>query len=391
MRLRTIMENALQFTSTRSVIIAHVSTPLSDYALSSTTHSADKINNNVDWSWILEKNASSSSSRLYVNPINYPVKGFTGKVLHTHLLNFAYAEKLFGNFSHFVFMSEDCILHKKGVEEWIVEKDLSFSLGFTSTREYNLNHWRKQLKGEISSGNLSRISQEPAQKKDRYYTQKIMGTDLYQRLGKEGLWHVQPPEERFTNHYQLEGTFYPKHVIERFSEFLETSGLRKVLPSVDYFSGEIWVPCYVLKHHQSLVMSSEFVPPIIGRYRDFAIRDCCIIGTQNLYALVHGGKGENATGYTWSGFDSVFGIKFQRPHLEAESAVLYREICGNNSACKKKVPWVEWVDIPQFEQAGCRRDSSLSPAAQLLQMSERRRVPGPTQNKQGGGGGIALC
>uniref|UniRef100_A0A7S2TMH7 Uncharacterized protein n=1 Tax=Lotharella oceanica TaxID=641309 RepID=A0A7S2TMH7_9EUKA len=219
-----------------------------------------------------------------------------------------------------------------------------------------------------------------------------MGTPVYQRLGKEGLWHVQDrEEERYINHYQLEGTFYPKDVIESFSEFLETTGLRKILPGVDYFSGEIWVPCYILKHYQSLVISSDFSPPIIGRYRDYAIRDCCIIGTQNLYALVHGGEGDNATGYSWTGFESVFGIKFQRPHLEAETAVLYREMCANNSACKKKVPWREWVDVPQFQEGGCRRDSLLSPTAQLLQLSTEKRRAQKPQRKDNKNKAVGAC
>jgi len=265
MRLRIVVENALKFAEDSTLIIMHISTPPPMF---------DKAD--PDWTWICETNRTSP--RLFVNPTNYPVRGFTGKVLHTHLLNFEYAKALRA-FDYFVFLSDDCTFHRRGFEDWIRQHRLSFSLGFTAERDYDLDVWRAEIKKNVNNGNFSILTEERVLNEDRYYTEKIMGSGLYQKLGRKGLWHLQvDPKERFINHYQLEGSFYPREVIQRFSDLLDSTGLRKELPEVPYFSGEIWIPCYILKHEVNIILHSEFVPAVIGRYRDFKIENCCVVG-----------------------------------------------------------------------------------------------------------------
>jgi len=246
---------------------------------------------------------------------------------------------------------------------------MSFSLGFTAEREYNLDEWREEIKRNIREGNLSVIKDEAVQHEDRYYTQKIMGTPVYQRLGETGLWYKQPnPEERFINHYQLEGSFYPSRIIQRLSDFLSRTKLREILPDVNYFTGEIWIPCYLLKHETEEVLSAAFVPPVIARYRDFRIRNCCIIGSETLHLIVFSDKSKVGWYGNYSAFDSIYGIKYQRPHLEAESALLYLDTCAERNAesCKKKIPYQSWLTVDNFLDAGCERDENFRPIDQFL-------------------------
>mmetsp|Transcript_43018 Transcript_43018/g.69920 ORF Transcript_43018/g.69920 Transcript_43018/m.69920 type:complete len:491 (-) Transcript_43018:107-1579(-) len=358
MRLRMVIENALAFTEESTMVLAHISTP----------PALNSAKDDADWAWIVAQN-SSRRSRLKINPIHYPVRGFTGKVLHTHLLNFEHAKQVLGEFGFFVFLSDDCVFHRHGVEKWIREHRMSFSIGFSANREYDLDTWRAEHKTNLREGNLTRITGEVVQHKDRYYKQRIMGTDVYQRLGSSGLWYQQAnPEARFINHYQLEGSFYPVDIVQRLKDLIDEAGLRKILPDVNYFTGEIWIPCYLLKHEKDEVMRSSFVPPVIARYRDYEPGDhCCIIGPQNLYDIVHGYKKETQK-HQHTGFDSIFGIKYQRPHLEAESALLYQTLCSNSDkelSCSKKIPYREWLTVENFQEYGCKRSKEHSPIEQI--------------------------
>lgn len=372
MRIRVLLENVLQFTQPSTILVLHVS------ALE-TRGAADP-----DWAWILAQNASSAS-RIWLNPRTVRAKGFTGSVLYGHLLNFDMAMALEPRFGHFVFMSDDAALHRDGLEAWIRAHDMSFSIGLSGLRRWDLATWRRDVRARVRGGSdvdLAPIaSADAVNRRDRRYA-RFRRSPYWQAVVTAGLWW---PDRDYYNHFQLEGGFYPRAIMSRFVAALEAAGLREaLLRGVDIFAGEIVLPSYLLRREKQAIMELDFVPPAIGRVR---VRGsphpdgCCMaLSPDALRSLVFASReagsrsppdGFKSDGFEFGGYASVFGIKFLRPHWDVEVTAAYIARCAEGCGENLRAAAANWVDVNRFVRSECARDKMMGATEQLLAISRR--------------------
>uniref|UniRef100_A0A7S2TJC6 Uncharacterized protein n=1 Tax=Lotharella oceanica TaxID=641309 RepID=A0A7S2TJC6_9EUKA len=323
MRMRILIDNATEHTKSSTKILLHIS----EKTIHKNCQGVD-----VDWEWLLAQNASDAS-RLYINPVSIKVRPWSGLILRGHLHNFKFAKAVIGPGNEFIFcmMSSDTALHRSGAEEYIQRHKISFTLGFTGDRKYELDQRRNETKSRmlaaIQSNHPERIPSKRmrAYQSVEYYQTQVMHTDLWRKLAAAGIvWDLD--KQSFINQFQHEGTFFPSGVIERFQERLTKYNLK--LTDIPYFAEEIWIPSYVLKNEQDLLQRYDFAPPLVGRYRHhFWIDYCCTNSREEMKKMLLESKDEE----WYTGWDTVYGTKYMESPWEVETAIQVTRRCRESA------------------------------------------------------------
>jgi len=376
MDIRLSLENALQYTQPNSIIVAHIS-----------VHSIHgDESQDPDWQWITREN-TSISSRIHINPLqNKHVAANTGLILRAHLMNFEYIKSLDAeSFSYFVLMSADSALVRTGAEDWIRRHKLSFGLGFSRDRRYDLSTYREKIKDRIRSSDPPIVDQggdddlstcNTPTSRPRPHRMMLVGEHRLSPLRKSGIWYKNStkrahngvhgdPEHVCVNFYQHEGTFYPVEVLDRFLDLLRRTNMIETLERAKYFAEEIWLPSYVLKNERSLLLSTPFSPPIVSRFLQTQHQNCCMWSYDDL-RMVYTDRLPSSP----NGLDSVFGLKFQWPKWGLSLVLLTAQAArfdNKTQLCMRcKNPSGEnWIDSYTFSRQRMKRRNELSPLEQL--------------------------
>mmetsp|Transcript_8768 Transcript_8768/g.17092 ORF Transcript_8768/g.17092 Transcript_8768/m.17092 type:complete len:509 (+) Transcript_8768:111-1637(+) len=365
MRIRLLIENALTFTRDTTRIVLHIS----EKYLHNNSDGRD-----VDWEWLVAQN-KSDSSRLMINPVSIKVRAFSGLILRGHLHNFNYTKTLMPKGEEFLFcmMSSDSALHRIGVEDYIQKHKISFTLGFSGDRNYDLDQWRETARRRMRQGfDTQKFGVIPTKRMrayqgTEYYQETVMHTPLWKKLTKAGvIWDLG--NASFINQFQHEGTFFPASMLDRFQRMLSDNNIP--FQGVSYFAEEVWLPCYVIKNEHELLERFDFAPPLIGRYRaNFWIDYCCIDRKETMKKVLTGDRSKD-----WpTGFDTMFGLKYMESPWEVETAIQVADLCRENP--KKCVFYPNlgyWCDIDGFFKLHpeVQRDENLTPKEQLFLVGE---------------------
>mmetsp|Transcript_37337 Transcript_37337/g.72333 ORF Transcript_37337/g.72333 Transcript_37337/m.72333 type:complete len:494 (+) Transcript_37337:27-1508(+) len=370
--IRSMLENALEFLHGDSLIVVHISVH---------KEFLDHNHRDVDWDWIVEQNASDASP-IHVNPnAIHTVHAFHGTILKAHLLNYKYAKTLDPNFKFFSLFSADSTLFRCGAENWIRKHKLSFGLGFSWDRDYNLAEYRKRIRTSIehakANGNVfpdNAFIYEGVDKGQKCYSgnhvlKNMMVAGDYERLQSSGLWFHGEGHECF-NFYQHEGTFYPADMMDRFLLLIHQTGMFDKLLDTTYMTEEIWLPSYILKNEQDLLTKLDWSPPLISRFLQFKSSMCC---SWNYTVIAELCKLRRTAPYEAErdAVSSIFGNKYQWPKRGPDLAMLEALWCYNDPKCDLKGrgevgPRGNWILQRELHfQKKVERTSQTSPMQQL--------------------------
>lgn len=364
--IRLLLENALAYTEPSSLLIVHVS-----------QHS-EVLGDHPDWEWVRRQNATN---RVFVNPASiHGVHANSGTILRGHLLNFELAKSISPKLGFFTLMSGDGTLFRAGSEAWIRAAGLSFGLGFSGARRYDLAEKREAVRSRVRRGHV-RVSMRNGERTCYGQTifNRMMKPGDSARLAAAGLWRPNETDSdaKCINFYQHEGTFYPAAMMARFLALLRRTRLWDALLTTEYFAEEVWLPNYVLIHEREALLNLDFSPPLVTRFLSNENQECCTWDWGVLQRLF---TGANWTDSRSNAHTATFGIKFQWPKSPPEVAMLEDLWCKGSGECdlrRRRNPQGQpWLALYGMQRRGIRRDPSIGPLQQLAKLNG---VPWPSE------------
>ncbi|GAB5364361.1 hypothetical protein AAMO2058_000963300 [Amorphochlora amoebiformis] len=386
MRIRLVLENALEYTNANSPIVVHISRPLLLMPVERGGEGGHVPDQDLDW--ILNQNASRDS-RIWVNPSHRFVRRFTGTILAAHLANYEYAKSLYPNLSHVVFMSCDLSLLRNGSEEYVRKHDISFGFGFAGNRYYNLSEWRENIRNIIFSGGITEALRNTYHDKIPSPWKGHMKSPQFQKLISGGLL---PKSIKLLNRFAVEGSFYKREFLDSFMTNLKDSGAFEALPRAKNIAAEeLWLPSYLLfnKEGQKWLMNTKFSPPIIARMltgnrksEEFVsgALGCMLSHPKPPQTLSHvplAGSGITVI-QAQRVYNMTFGVKFVWPRYESDTVLLAREKCPQRDATTVRAfdPFDTrssklFTTVDEFFDWGCERRAGLRPLEQLRGLPPR--------------------
>mmetsp|Transcript_15010 Transcript_15010/g.28560 ORF Transcript_15010/g.28560 Transcript_15010/m.28560 type:complete len:411 (-) Transcript_15010:202-1434(-) len=245
-RMKTILENALQYTENGTLIVAHL-------------NQIEKLSSNdSDWRWLRERNASMYS-RVFINPVSISIRRMHGSIQAGHLLNFEYAKKIAPNFTHFTQMASDQLFFRGGVEAWIRKQNFSFSLGHTK-QSVGLGSRVSPGLVDFAVDDVGKLATTYIETLGAWETRTWAGPCYNNFIAFCKRINKSLPVPNF---YRHEGSFYPRQIMEGFYRYLGTPGRKSLAVSRGNLE-EFLLPSYVLNIHKQDVLGANFAPPIVA-------------------------------------------------------------------------------------------------------------------------------
>jgi len=159
--------------------------------------------------------------------------------------------------------------------------------------------------------------------------------------------------------------------VREIIDFLKGADLFETLPRIGFdlkasWPEEVWIPSYLLKNAQPLLLTTDFSPPLAVRLetRCYSGNDC-FTSVERAESLLRGNGG-------WSSAaKSIFMLKLNYPNLEFEYTSMYAERCKKTdpACCNFESVSSGRVGVNKFFKLGHVRNNSRTPLEELMQLS----------------------